>query len=264
MTDNKPKRRRRSKKKVNKDKTTKKSIEMNVEPVVQETPVPEPEPVEEPVVEETPAPEPEPVEEPVEETEKNETECCEVKECCDDKVDNCCEEKECCEVEECCDDKPEPLVQETPVPEPEPVEEPLVEETPVPEPEPVEEPLEEGLVSFESVKNPGMYLDVNEEMRCILSENSSALWRPHHVNGHVALELVSHPNYFMDAGYYDPYVVNKPPNGKYRWWNLLTHGDITIIESVVHKRRHLSSGSNNRPWTSNESTTLPDLKWRMH
>ena len=119
------------------------------------------------------------------------------------------------------------------------------------------------LVSLESVSNPGKYLDAREDGKCTLSTDSSRLWRKKVVDEYVAFEYVKTGGH-LDAGYYDPYVSDKPASGPYRMWKLTEMEDGTVtLGSVVHNRRHLSSGSNGRPWTSNVRNNTAKLQWKM-
>ena len=119
------------------------------------------------------------------------------------------------------------------------------------------------LVSLESVSNPGKYLDVREDGKCTLSTDSTHLWRKKVVDEYVAFEYVKTGGH-LDAGYYDTYVANKPASGTYRMWKLTDMGDgVVTLGSVVHRGRHLSSGSNDRPWTSNVEYNSSELRWKM-
>ena len=121
----------------------------------------------------------------------------------------------------------------------------------------------EELISFESVKYPGKYLGVNEQMKCILSEDVT-LWRSVSVNDHIALELVSHPEYFIDCGSDGPYVVRKSRDGIHRLWDLRKIRDNTLILSMLHGKEYLSSNTKNRRVTLGTNITNSDLKWKMN
>ena len=90
----------------------------------------------------------------------------------------------------------------------------------------------------------------------------SKLWKKKIVDEYVAFEFVKTGGH-LDAGYYDV-IPDKPANGPYRMWNLTDKGDgVVTLGSVVHRGRHLSSGSNDRPWTSNVRNNTTKLHWKM-